>query len=157
MGSERKGLTEAVRWEWGDDPDTSAKACAACRRTAESWAEDEANGVAVRFHCEKDWCWKAAERGDPDPSRCAFPRPVATDDTQEILDLLRLCSSQRRETWGGIFGVDWDTVKMVALEKGIDTSCSWWGVASWWDVFRTAESEWCAAMNKPKPKVKGTE
>jgi hypothetical protein len=41
---------------------------------------------------------------------------------------------------------------MVAAKKGVDTSCSWWGVQSWWDVFRIAESEWATIVNKPKPK-----
>jgi hypothetical protein len=74
-----------------------------------------------------------------------------------MIGLLRLCSSQIRATFGGISGVDWNAVEMVALKKGIDTSCSWLGVESWWDVFRTVEYEWCAILNKPAPKTEGGE
>ena len=76
-------------------------------------------------------------------------------DVNEILDLLRLCSSQVIATFGGVAGLQWKTVRDVARDLGIDTAASWFGVAPWWEAFRVAESEWVAVVNKPKPKAEG--
>jgi hypothetical protein len=116
----------------------------------------EAAGTATRFHCEKNWCWRAAEVG-ADPTRCLFPRPPVTPDEEEMLSLLRLCSSQTRASFGGIMGFDWLAVEMVAKKLGIDTGSSWWGVAGWWEVFRILEAEWLEIVNKPKPKESAAE
>jgi hypothetical protein len=33
----------------------------------------------------------------------------------------------------------------------VDTVSWWWGIADWWEVFRTAEREWTDAVNPPPP------
>lgn len=110
----------------------------------------------MRRHVERGWCYRALEAGQ-DPTRCLFPRPVVGQEAEEILGLVRLCGSQLITDTGHIIGIDWNVVRMVAVDLGIDPTAWWYGVEPWWKIFRVIEAEWVEVVNKPRPKTGGEE
>jgi hypothetical protein len=64
----------------------------------------------------------------------------------DILSLMRLGMSQSRVSFGGAIGFDWNAIEMLAAKAGVETD------VFWWELFSTGEREWCAIVNKPKPK-----